>query len=316
MPLATSTNETNSSKKEIAELVPCHVMTAFPRDAVLWPTTQGPDVSHCHPGNSDLPARMPAAVFKPPKRVLGDSTNTQRNVNSALPSPKSAKRRKLDNGSSPSKLKLSQNGPSSKFGSSQPKSQFEEEVLEKLTQDVGGLKKKNAEKDQQWERPGLDDFDENTDSLCFQQIEIEEGTLPGGKTTLKLFGVTEVGQPRDWRIHINPVPDWSFGPSACHRLSPLSLHCCSGVLHKARLRKLSNLPRLSVGYTSAGDKIRTDGSSREFDEVSRQSKESVPQNYGDRSKAHQQSPFDARKRRKRPRVQGLMEGNRQRNSDL
>ena len=137
---------------------------------------------------------MPAAVLQTPKRVLGDSTKAHRNLNNALPSPKSAKRRKLDHGSSPSKLKLSQNGPSTKFGSSQPKSQFEEEVLEKLTQDVGGLKKKNAEKDQQWERPELDDFDENKDTLCFQQIEIEEGTLHGGRPALKLFGVTEVGR--------------------------------------------------------------------------------------------------------------------------
>ena len=187
---------------------------------------------------------MPAAVLQPPKRVLADSTKARQNENNALPSPNSAKRRKLDNGSSPSKLKLSQNGPGGKFGSSQPKSQFEEEVLEKLTQDVGGLKKKNAEKDQQWERPGLDDFDENKDSLCFQQIEIEEGTVPGGRPALKLFGVTEVGQPRYWCIRINPVLDWSFGPSACHRLSPLSLHCCSGVFHQGRLQGLCYLPRI------------------------------------------------------------------------
>ena len=82
-----------------------------------------------------------------------------------------------------------------KLGSSQPKSQFEEEVLEKLTQDVSGLKQKNSEKDQQWNRPPLDDFDESKDNVCFQQIDIEEGTLHGGKTTLKLFGVTEVWQP-------------------------------------------------------------------------------------------------------------------------
>jgi DNA polymerase delta subunit 1 len=38
----------------------------------------------------------------------------------------------------------------------------------------------------------LDDFSEKTDSLCFQQIEAEEGTLHGGKTTVRLYGVTEV----------------------------------------------------------------------------------------------------------------------------
>ena len=142
---------------------------------------------------------MPAATLKPPKRVLGDSTKAHRNINNTLPSPNSAKRRKLDIGSSPAKLPSSQNGPNGKLASSQPKSQFEEEVLEKLTQDINGLRQNNSEKDQQWERPSLDDFDENRDTLCFQQIEAEEGTLHGGRTCVKLFGVTEVNPcQRPW----------------------------------------------------------------------------------------------------------------------
>jgi len=98
--------------------------------------------------------------------------------------------------SSPSKKRKLNGAPNNSFkgaGSSQPKSQFEEEVLEKLTQDMNGLKRKNAEKDQHWARPSLDGiFDEKTDNLCFQQIDVEEGTLHGGKTTIKLFGVTQV----------------------------------------------------------------------------------------------------------------------------
>ena len=129
---------------------------------------------------------MPAVVLQPAKRVLGDSTKAHRNVNH-VPSPK---RRKLDVGSAPKPR--APKGTHSAPGSSQPKSQFEEEVLEKLTQDINGLKQKNSERDQQWDRPGLDDFDETRDSLCFQQIDAEEGTLHGGKTTVKLFGVTEV----------------------------------------------------------------------------------------------------------------------------
>lgn len=132
---------------------------------------------------------MPAIVARPPaKRVLMETTNTRSNV---MPSPQSAKKRKLD--SSPVKsLKYKPKGPnSSNPGSSQPKSHFEEEVLEKLTQDINGLRKNNSEKDQQWARPPLGDFDERTHELCFQQIEAEEGTLHGGRTTVKLFGVTE-----------------------------------------------------------------------------------------------------------------------------
>jgi len=78
------------------------------------------------------------------------------------------------------------------MGSSQPKSQFETEVLEKMTQDISGLKENNAEKDQQWDRPSLAGFDAKRDVLRFQSIDIEEGTLHGGKVTLKMFGVSEV----------------------------------------------------------------------------------------------------------------------------
>lgn len=133
---------------------------------------------------------MPGAIILPQKRVLGDSTKAHNNA-SNLSSPSASKRRKLDAGSTPRKLNVSQKGTAVKSSSSQPKSQFEEEELEKLTQGISGLKHKNSEKDQQWDRPSLADFNEKTDSLCFQQIEVEEGTLNGGRATIKLFGVTE-----------------------------------------------------------------------------------------------------------------------------
>lgn len=128
---------------------------------------------------------MPAAKVKdvqPNKRVLVDAPSSRQNIKN----DSASKRRKL-NGQS--KSFKTPGGP----GSSQVKSQFEVEVLEKLTQDLDDLKQHNAEKDQQWARPSLDDFDETRDSLCFQQIDAEEGTLHGGKTCVKLFGVTEKG---------------------------------------------------------------------------------------------------------------------------
>ncbi|PGH23714.1 hypothetical protein AJ80_02142 [Polytolypa hystricis UAMH7299] len=133
-------------------------------------------------------------MLNPQKRILGDTTNSRRNI---FVSPNAAKKRKIEpEPSSSSGIKpLSQDGfrkPAAPR-SSQPKSQFVEEVLEKLTQDISGLKESNAEKDQQWARPSLDDFDATTDSLCFQQIESEEGTLGGGRTVVRLFGVTETG---------------------------------------------------------------------------------------------------------------------------
>ncbi|KAF2000901.1 DNA polymerase delta catalytic subunit [Amniculicola lignicola CBS 123094] len=133
---------------------------------------------------------MPSAVQRTPmKRGLTEATNTRANV---LSGPRSTKKVKLEE-------PLKQNGralartANASLNSSQPKSQFEEEVLEKMTQDMESLKKNNTEKDQQWSRPPLDDFNEIRDSLCFQQIEAEEGVLSGGRATVKLFGVTESG---------------------------------------------------------------------------------------------------------------------------
>ena len=175
---------------------------------------------------------MPAATLPPPKRALADSTKANQNIKATIPSPNSAKRRKLETiNSSPSKrLKSSQNVI--KTGSSQPgKSQFEGD-LEKLTQDITGLKQQNSEKDQQWDRPSLDDFSPDRDNLCFQQIEAEEGTLHGGRTTIKLFGVTEVGaHALDTPGHANTVClDWPLRSSPCYRLPPLPLCRRSGPL--------------------------------------------------------------------------------------
>lgn len=133
---------------------------------------------------------MSGRVGNTQKRALTENANTH----NVLKSPQSAKKRKLNgtlpNGTFPSS-QAGKNGIN-KYGSSQPKSQFETEILEKMTQDISGLKENNAEKDQQWERPALKDFQPQRDTLRFQSIDIEEGTLSGGKITLKMFGVSEV----------------------------------------------------------------------------------------------------------------------------
>jgi DNA polymerase delta subunit 1 len=125
------------------------------------------------------------ATATPAKRVLAESTNTS-NIS---PQTSMAKKRKLD------RFQGDRNIPNgdriSKLLSSQPRSQFEEH-LESLSQNMEGLRENNHEKDQQWERPSLADFSEETDNLCFQQIDVEEGTIQGGKQTIRLFGVTEV----------------------------------------------------------------------------------------------------------------------------
>lgn len=127
------------------------------------------------------------------KRILTDATMTSAN---SLPNITS-KKRKLEAEESAPRLNMPPRSSAPKsFGSSQmqQKSRFEED-LEKLTQDIHELKESNAEKDQQWDRPSLDDFYPATDNLCFQQIDVEEGES-NGHAAVKLFGVTEVRDGR------------------------------------------------------------------------------------------------------------------------
>ncbi|KAF2863105.1 DNA polymerase delta catalytic subunit [Piedraia hortae CBS 480.64] len=131
---------------------------------------------------AEIVASAGAGAMVPNKRALRESGPTRTNQQ-ITPS----KKRKLEDGDG---VKVSKKPPN---GLSQQKSHFEAEVLEKLTQDIDTLKQKNGEKDQRWARPPLDDFNEKTDRLTFQAIETEEGTVQGGKTAVKLFGVTETG---------------------------------------------------------------------------------------------------------------------------
>jgi DNA polymerase delta subunit 1 len=121
------------------------------------------------------------ATLTPAKRVLVESTNTR---NALTPQVPSSKKRKL------AREPSGRYGDENKLSSSQSKSEWEEN-LAKLSQNVSSLKDSNSEKDQQWHRPPLQDFDESRGSLCFQQIEVEEGTL-GGDPTIRVFGVSQV----------------------------------------------------------------------------------------------------------------------------
>lgn len=160
---------------------------------------------------------MAETLLPPAKRALKDATNTAQHLATQLPS---AKKRKLDRASS---------GIRAPWGdenalSSQPKSQFEEQ-LEKLTPNISNLKSSNAEQDQKWQRPPLDDFDPASDKLCFQQIEAEEGTLSGNQQTVRLFGVTEVC----WLIVNDTLSltvrvDRSLCHASRHRLPSLFIH--------------------------------------------------------------------------------------------
>ena len=161
---------------------------------------------------------MSTAVL-PQKRVLGES---KAGPNIPPTTPSSAKKRKTDIfSSSPAVYSASKKDPRSRLlGSSQPKSVFESEVLEKLSQDISERKQNNTEKDQAWDRPPVKSLDTTNDNICFQSIDAEEGTLHGGRTTVKLFGVTEQGNSvmlhvTDFRHYLYVPAPTSFQPKDC-----------------------------------------------------------------------------------------------------
>ncbi|KAF3908632.1 hypothetical protein AA313_de0202699 [Arthrobotrys entomopaga] len=157
---------------------------------------------------------MPAAVVA--KRVLNDQTSSHNSHFNSIVN----KKRKLDT-SDPNQV----NQKLAKL--SQVKSSFEED-LGRLTQEIGGLKGANAETDQKWGRPSLDDWTPNEVDLVFQQIDAEEGTW-NGRTCVRLFGVTETGHsvllhvtnfqhylyiqaPVGFDLsHVEPYQDWLEG---------------------------------------------------------------------------------------------------------
>lgn len=178
------------------------------------------------------------------------------------------------------------------FGSSQPqqKSQFEKD-LEKLTQDISGLKEKNSEKDQQWERPPLEDFNETRDDICFQQIDAEEGTLQGGKTTVRLFGVTEVGAvgySRPMSLLLTLLQERAFGPASCHWISALSIYRRSCEFHQRGLRTLPGISGEQAGPVPTNDPICPDSDERKPVRVSGEPKELLSQDHRDGAETYQQ----------------------------
>lgn len=157
---------------------------------------------------------MPGTIL-PQKRVLGEASSARRNIPAA---PSSSKKRRLEPPSSPA---IGLNSSQNRLASSQPKSAFESEFLEKLSQEISDRKQNNSEKDQAWARPPIAaDFSPKTTSLRFQSIEAEEGTLHGGQTTVKLFGVNEDGNSvmlhvKDFKHYLYLPAPVSFTPQDC-----------------------------------------------------------------------------------------------------
>lgn len=151
------------------------------------------------------------------KRILGETSSARRNIPAT---PAASKKQKTEHfSSSPAPRFVS--SQAAKVASSQPKSAFEAEVLEKLSQDISELKQNNTERDQSWERPPIpEDFNPRSSSLCFQQIDAEEGTLGGGNPTVKLFGVTGDGNSvmlhvRDFKHYLYVAAPVGFSDKDC-----------------------------------------------------------------------------------------------------
>ncbi|PHH79304.1 hypothetical protein CDD80_5205 [Ophiocordyceps camponoti-rufipedis] len=145
-----------------------------------------------------------ASAVLPQKRVLADA-GSRHNIAA------SPKRFKSDVFSSTQPPRSQRDGRTNVPGSSQVKSTFESDVLEKLSQDMSDLRRSNAEKDQVWERPPCVGLVPDRDALCFQSIDAEEGTLHGGKATVKLFGVTESGH--SVLLHVTDFKHYLYVPA-------------------------------------------------------------------------------------------------------
>ncbi|KAK3325423.1 DNA polymerase family B-domain-containing protein [Apodospora peruviana] len=184
----------------------------------------------------------------PQKRVFGEASSARRNISAT---PVSSKKRRLEPISSPAaRFNSSQNDAKGRLLSSQPKSAFESEVLEQMSQDISDLKQNNAEKDQAWDRPPVPaNFDTAKDSLCFQSIEAEEGTLAGGQATVKLFGVTEFGNSvllhvKDFKHYLYVAAPVAFSAEDCPKYqayleAQLAMH--QSVIHSVTLTMRENI---------------------------------------------------------------------------
>lgn len=229
---------------------------------------------------------MSAAVLPrmpPNEGPLADMTN--RRLNQSNHPPETLDKRKLEEITSPPPKKLKSSQNHYKISSSQPnKSQFEGD-LEKLTQDISGLKQ-NLENDQQWDRPRLGTVNSDKHNLCFQQIEAEEGTLHGGQTAVKLFGVTEVClyHPDLDSVLTGFRTGRQFGASACHWLYALHLHRGPLKLHARRHLELQELSGGTIGASAPGNPFGTDGHEGKHIWISGQSSESLSEDHGHRAR--------------------------------
>ncbi|KAL5611613.1 hypothetical protein BROUX41_000803 [Berkeleyomyces rouxiae] len=182
----------------------------------------------------------PAAIGNAHKRGLSQDSKdsvmgppSKRPAAASAITPNTVKRNKLE-GPSISRPPASQADPRFRVLSSQPKSEWEND-LEKLSQDISELKQNNTEKDQAWNRAPVPPFDVSVDKLCFQSIEAEEGVLlqsdstgagDSMQATVKLFGVTENGNSvllhvTGFKHYLYVAAPVSFQPKDC---LPLKTH--------------------------------------------------------------------------------------------
>ena len=182
----------------------------------------GSNTNRRPPPTLELSKSIMAPSALPQKRAFGEASSALSNIhNLPAASSDSTKKRRLDDVPPSSRFRTFKNDGKGRIPSTQPKSAFESEVLERMSQDISDLKQNNSEKDQAWERPPLPaTYNPATDSLCFQSIEAEEGFLHGGQATIKLFGVTENGNSvllhvKDFKHYLYVQAPVSFGPNDC-----------------------------------------------------------------------------------------------------
>lgn len=81
----------------------------------------------------------------------------------------------------------------------------------------------------------------------FQQIDLEEASIPGAEPFIRMHGVTQVYRTSTIAYTSNQLTGWLLCPRKRHRFPPISLYSCTSRIHEGRMRGLFRIPqRMSI----------------------------------------------------------------------
>lgn len=70
----------------------------------------------------------------------------------------------------------------------------------------------------------------------FQQIDLEEASIPGAEPFIRMHGVTQVYNTSTIGYPTNYLTGWPLCPRKRHRFPPISLYSSTSRIHEGRMR--------------------------------------------------------------------------------